>query len=55
VLVANRKIQQLEDAQWSDKIFTGDNTTTTAKLAYEAGKRDLTANPHKRRGLSENV
>ena len=55
VLVANRKTAQLEETKWTDKIFTGDNPTTTAKLAMEANKRDVIANPNKRRGLSENV
>lgn len=55
VLVANRKTQQLEEPKWTDKIFTGDNPKTTAKLAHDADKRDLAANPHKRRGLSESV
>ena len=55
VLVANKKTQQLEEPKWTDKIFTGDNPTTTAKLATEANKRDVIANPNKRRGLSENV
>jgi len=55
VLVANKKVQQLEEPHWTDKIFTGDNPATTAKAAHDAGKRDLVANPHKRRGLSESV
>ena len=55
VLVANKKTQQLEEPKWTDKIFTGDNPTATAKLANEANKRDVIANPNKRRGLSENV
>ena len=55
VLVANIKTQHLEDAKWTDKIFTGDNAGTTAKMAAEANKRDVAANPNKRRGLSENV
>ena len=55
VLVANHKVQQLEEPKWTDKIFTGDNPTATAKAAHEAGKRDLAANPNKRRGLSESV
>ena len=53
VLVANKKTQQLEEAKWTDKIFTGDNPTTTAKMAHEAGQRDVVANPNKRRGMSE--
>ena len=52
VLVANRKTQQLEEPKWTDKIFTGDNPTTTAKMAAEAGKREIEVNPSKRRGLS---
>ena len=55
VLVANRKTQQLEEPKWTDKIFTGDNPTTTAKMASEVEKRDIAANPNKPRGLSENV
>lgn len=55
VLVANQKTQHLEDAKWTDKIFTGDNTNTVAKLTNEASKRDAVANPNKRRGLSESV
>ena len=55
VLVANIKSQQLEEPKWTDKIFTGDNPRTTAKMAYDAGKRDIAANPNKRRGLSESV
>ena len=55
VLVANKKTQQLEEPKWTDKIFTGDNSTATDKLANEANKRDVIANPNKRRGLSENV
>ena len=45
--MANRKTQELEQPQWTDKIFTGDNPTTTAALAQEAGKRDEAANPKK--------
>lgn len=55
VLMANKKTQQLEEPKWTDKIFTGDNPNTTAKMAHEAGRRDVAANPNKRRGLSENV
>ena len=55
VLVANKKTQQLEEDKWTDKIFTGDNPRTTAKLAAEAGKRDAVANPLKRRGLSQSI
>ena len=55
VLVANRKTQHLEEPKWTDKIFTGDNATTTAKMAAEVEKRDIAANPNKPRGLSENV
>ena len=55
VLVAQRKTQQLEEPKWTDKIFTGDNAKTTAKLAHDAGKRDLAAHPNKVRGLSESV
>ena len=50
VLVANKKTQQLEEPKWTDKIFTGDNPNTTAKMAHEASKRDMAANPIKRRG-----
>lgn len=53
--MANKKTQNLEEAKWTDKVFTGDNPNTTAKLATEANKRDVLANPNKRRGLSENV
>ena len=55
VLMANKKTQQLEEPKWTDKIFTGDNPRTTAKLAQEANKRDVAANPNKRRGMSESV
>lgn len=55
MLVANTKTQNLEDAKWTDKVFTGDNPRTTAKMAFEASKRDIVANPNKRRGLSESV
>ena len=55
VLVANKKTQHLEEAKWTDKIFTGDNAHTTAKAAFEAGKRDVAMNPNKRRGMSESV
>lgn len=47
VLVANRKTQELEREEWTDKIFTGDNPSTTAAMAQEAGKRDELANPKK--------
>ena len=33
VLVANRKTQELEKEEWTDKVFTGDNPRTTATLA----------------------
>ena len=55
VLVANKKLQELEATQWTDKIFTGDNPKTTATLSAEAGKRDLAANPKKRRVVAESV
>ena len=55
VLVANRKTQHLEEPKWTDKIFTGDNPNTTAKMAHEVEKRDIAANPNKPRGLSESV
>lgn len=53
VLVANKKTQQLEEPKWTDKIFTGDNARTTAKLVDEASRRDVAVNPNKRRGMSE--
>ena len=55
VLVANKKLQELEASQWTDKIFTGDNSKTTATLSAEAGKRDLAAHPKKRRVVAESV
>ena len=55
VLVANKTTTHLEADKWTDKIFTGDNPRTTAKLASDANSRDLAANPNKRRGLSEAV
>ena len=55
VLVANKKTTQLQEEKWTDKVFTGDNARTTAKLAAEASKRDVAANQNKRRGMSEAV
>lgn len=55
VLVANKKTTQLQEEKWTDKVFTGDNSRTTAKLAAEVNKRDIAANPNKRRGMSESV
>ena len=55
VLIANKKLQELEASQWTDKIFTGDNSKTTATLSAEADKRDLAANPKKRRIVAESV
>ena len=55
VLVANKKVQELEATQWTDKVFTGDNPKTTATLSAEAGKRDLAAHPKKRRVVAESV
>ena len=54
VLVANKKLTELEATHWTDKVFTGDNPKTTASLAWEAGKRDMAANPNKRK-VAENV
>ena len=47
VLVANRKVTELEKEEWTDKVFTGDNPSTTAVAAQEAGRRDELANPKK--------
>ena len=47
MLVANRRTQELEKEEWTDKVFTGDNPRTTAAMAQEAGKRDEIANPKK--------
>lgn len=47
MLVANRRTQELEKEEWTDKVFTGDNARTTAAMAQEAGKRDEIANPKK--------
>ena len=55
VLVANKKTTHLQDEKWTDNVFTGDNPRTTAKLAGEANKRDVAANPNKRRGMSESA
>ena len=55
MLVANKKMAELEETQWTDKIFTGDNPKTTAALSAEAGKRDLAAHPKKRRVVAESV
>ena len=44
VLVANRKTQELQPTQWTDKIFTGDNPSSTAKLTHEARIRDAQKN-----------
>ena len=54
VLVSNKK-GELESTQWTDKVFTGDNSKTTAALSAEAGKRDLLANPNRRRVVAESV
>lgn len=55
VLVSNRLEQHLEPAQWTDKVFTGDNSKTTAMLSQEAEKRDQAINPTKRRVVAESV
>jgi DNA polymerase II small subunit/DNA polymerase delta subunit B len=40
VQIGKRHETQLEDTKWTDKVFTGDNFKTTAKLSLQARDRN---------------
>ena len=43
MLVANRRTQELEPEHWNDKVFTGDNPNTLAKMTREQMAKSMSS------------
>ena len=41
VLIGSRKLAELEENKWSDKVFTGDNSKFVAQLTFYARQREM--------------
>ena len=55
MLVANKRTQELEKEEWTDKVFTGDNVAVTASITAEASKRDSNLAKNKTRTFNDRV
>jgi len=41
VLIASKRVAELEEVKWSDKVFTGDSCKNAAELTFYARQREM--------------
>ena len=42
MLIASKKVSELEELKWTDKVYHGDTAKNTAALTFYARQRDMT-------------